>query len=76
MALFSSAQYYINSTKIEAIDNDIAITITGLARYSDDFIKSAGHSMMFTKDITDNADNNPLSIGRPRNDVGNADADV
>ena len=42
MALFSSAQYVINSTKIEAIENDVdvATTIIGLARYSDDFFLS------------------------------------
>ena len=48
MALFSRAQNVINATKIEAIDNDVdvATTIIGLARYSDDFIKSSGHSMI------------------------------
>ena len=41
MALFGSAQYIIGTTKIESIDNDVdvATTIIGLARYSDDFIK-------------------------------------
>ena len=46
MGLFKSAQYIIGTTKIESIDNDVdvASTIIGLARYSDDFIKSAGHA--------------------------------
>ena len=51
MEFFSSA----HSTKIEAFDNDVEITTTiiCLSRYSDD--KLAGHSMVFTKDIYDSA---------------------
>ncbi|KAL3889501.1 hypothetical protein ACJMK2_001839, partial [Sinanodonta woodiana] len=37
-------------------DVDVATTVIGLARYSDDYTRSAGPSMMFAKDITNNAD--------------------
>ena len=52
MALFRSASYLIDGREIETIqDNvDVATTIIGLARYSDDFTRSAGPSMMFAKD--------------------------
>ena len=64
MALFQSAQYIIGTTKIESIDNDVdvATTIIGLARYSDDFIKSAGHFMMFAKDTKDTANGTEFTI--------------
>ena len=51
MALFSSAQYIIGTTKIESIDNDfdVASTIIGLARYTDDVIRSDGSSMVLPR---------------------------
>ena len=68
MALFSSAQYMINSNKIESIDNDVDIanTILGLVRYSDDYIRSAGYSMILAKDKHENADNNQFIVRRPK----------
>ena len=58
MALFESARYLIDGKEIESIDRevDVATTIIGLARYSDDYTRSAGPSMMFAKDTSDNAD--------------------
>ena len=58
MALFGSARYLIDGKEIESIEHDVdvATTIIGLARYSDDYTRSAGPSMMFAKDITDKAD--------------------
>ncbi|KAL3864654.1 hypothetical protein ACJMK2_006318 [Sinanodonta woodiana] len=52
MALFESARYLIDGKEIESIerDVDVATTIIGLARYSDDYTRSAGSSMMFAKD--------------------------
>ena len=79
MALFSSAQYIIGTTKKESIDNDvdIASTIIGLARYSDDFIKSAGHSMMFAKYQNDFADQGIFTFARPNKHTAAAElADV
>ena len=62
MALFSSAQFIIGTTKIESIciDVDAASTSIRLARYSEDFIKSAGDLIMFAKDQNDYSDVRPL----------------
>ena len=58
MALFESARYLIDGKEIESIERevDVATTIIGLARYSDDYTRSAGPSMMFAKDTSNNAD--------------------
>ena len=58
MALFESARYLIDGREIESIECevDVSTTIIGLARYSDDYTRSAGPSMMFANDINDNAD--------------------
>ena len=55
MALLESARYLIDGKEIESIDRevDVATTIIGLARYSDDYTRSAGPSMMFAKDNSD-----------------------
>ena len=61
MALFESAKYLIDGKEIESIDRevDVATTIIGLARYSDDYTRSAGPSMMFAKDTSDHPDHFP-----------------
>ena len=58
MALFDSARYLIDGKEIESIekDVDVATTIIGLARYSDDYTRSAGPSMIFSKDTSDHPD--------------------
>jgi hypothetical protein len=58
MALFGSARYLIDGREIESIENDVdvATTVIGLARYSDDYTRSAGPSMMFAKDTSDHPD--------------------
>jgi hypothetical protein len=63
MALFDNARYLIDGQSIEAIDNnvDVATTIIGLARYSDDYTRSAGPSMMFFKDTSDHPEHNQYS---------------
>ncbi len=68
----------IDGKNIESIqkDVDVATTIIGLARYSDDYSRSAGPSMMFTKDTTDHPNYVPYDIRRPRINANNADADV
>ncbi len=54
-------------TNIESIQKDVevATTILGLARYSDDYSRSAGPSMMFAKDITDHPDSRNQIIRQP-----------
>ena len=78
MALFESARYLIDGKEIESIERevDIATTIIGLARYSDDFTRSAGPSMMFAKDNKNTAGPTQYIIRRPKNNAGNADVDV
>jgi hypothetical protein len=41
---------------------DIATTILGLARYSDDYSRSAGPSMMFSKDTNDHPENRNVTM--------------
>ena len=50
MALLESARYMIDGRGIKSIEHDVdvATTIVSLARYSDDFTRSAGPSMMFS----------------------------
>jgi len=52
MALFKIATYLIDAAEIESIYDNVDVTTTtiGLARYSDDYTRSAGPSMMFAKD--------------------------
>ena len=78
MALFDSAKYLIDGKEIESIERavDVATTIIGLARYSDDYTRSAGPSMMFAKDNKNTAGKNPFIVRRPRNSADNADVDV
>jgi acyl-CoA synthetase (AMP-forming)/AMP-acid ligase II len=68
----------IDRKNLESIQNnvDVATTILGLARYSDDYSRSAGPSMMFTKDTSNHPNYVPYDIRRPRNNANNADADV
>jgi hypothetical protein len=68
----------IDGKNIESIqkDVDVATTILGLARYSDDYSRSAGPSMMFTKDTSNSPEYNQYEIGRPQNFARNAAADV
>ena len=58
MALFENARYLIDGKEIESIERevDVATTIIGLARYSHDYTRSAGPSMMFAKDTSDHPD--------------------
>ena len=73
MALFNSARYLIDGKEIESIDQDvdIATTIIGLARYSDDYTRSAGPSMMFAKDTNDHPENNKyIKLRTPRGTSG------
>ncbi len=78
MALFDSATYMIDGKNIESIqkDVDVATTILRLARYSDDYSRSDGPSMMFVKDTSNSPEYQQYEIGRPRNFARNADADV
>jgi hypothetical protein len=62
MALFDNARYLIDGQSIEAIDNnvDVATTIIGLARYSDDYTRSSGgivHTHRWTTEIYNNNNN-------------------
>jgi hypothetical protein len=76
MALFDSATYMIDGRNIESIqkDVDVATTILGLARYSDDYSRSAGPSMMFVKDTSNSPEYKKYEVRRPRNFANTADA--
>lgn len=54
MALFESASYRINGQEVETLNQnvDVATTILGLVRYSDDYAKSTGTSMFWAKDMS------------------------
>ncbi len=75
MALFNSARYIIDGKEIESIeqDVDVATTIIGLARYSDDYTRSAGPSMMFAKDTSNHADHRQFIKVRTARDTSEAE---
>ncbi|KAK3601701.1 hypothetical protein CHS0354_016059 [Potamilus streckersoni] len=66
----TSRYFLLSKAFLEIEDVDVATTILGLARYSDDYSRSAGPSMMFAKDTTDFPENRNVTIGNMRNSAG------
>ena len=75
MALFESVSYWINGVEVEALNNnvDIATTILGLVRYSDDYAKTTGTSLLWAKDTSAAASIAPYAINGGNVTGDNAD---
>ena len=78
MALFESANYLIDGKEIESIQSDLGVVtnILGLARYSDDYQRTIGPSMMFHKDTSDKPESELIKMGKVRNATGLAETDA